>query len=53
MDEKYIRVATTIYKVVEQPLADGTKAIRRIPWSLSALRQDYGKGHIPPMDKNK
>lgn len=51
MDEKYIRVATTIYKVVEQPLADGTKAIRRIPWSLSALRQDYGKGHIPPMDK--
>ncbi len=26
MDEKYIRVATTIYKVVEQPLADGTKS---------------------------
>ena len=27
MEEQYIRVGTTIYKVVQQPLADGTMTI--------------------------
>ena len=51
MEELYIRVGTTIYKVVQQPLADGTTVIRRIQWSFGTIRQDYGKDNIPPITK--
>ena len=51
MEEQYIRVGTTIYKVVQQPLADGTMTTRRIQWSFSTIRQDYGKHNIPSIDK--
>lgn len=51
MEEQYIRVGTTIYKVVQQPLADGTMTTRRLQWSFGTIRQDYGKHNIPPIDK--
>ena len=51
MEEQYIRVGTTIYKVVQQPLADGTITTRRLQWSFGTIRQDYGKHNIPTIDK--
>ena len=51
MEEQYIRVGTTIYKVVQQPLSDGTMTTRRLQWSFGTIRQDYGKHNIPPIDK--
>lgn len=51
MEELYIRVGTTIYKVVQQPLVDGTTITRRIQWSFGTIRQDYGKNNIPPITK--
>lgn len=51
MEEQYIRVGTTIYKVVQQPLADGTMTTRRLQWSFGTIRQDYGKHNIPTIDK--
>lgn len=51
MDELYIRVGTIIYKVVQQPLADGTMTTRRIQWSFGTIRQDYGRDNIPPIAK--
>lgn len=49
--EQYIRVGTTLYKVVQQPLANGATIVRRIPWSFGTIRQDYGKNHTPPINK--
>ena len=51
MEELYIRVGTTIYKVVQQPLVDGTTITRRIQWSFGTIRQDYGKNNIPSITK--
>lgn len=51
MEELYIRVGTTIYKVVQQPLVDGTTITRRLQWSFGTIRQDYGKNNIPPITK--
>ena len=51
MEELYIRVGTTIYTVVQQPLVDGTTITRRIQWSFGTIRQDYGKNNIPPITK--
>lgn len=49
--ELYIRVSTTLYKIVHQPLADGTTVVRRIPWSYGTIRQDYGKAFTPNISK--
>lgn len=49
--EQYIRVGTTLYKIVQQPLANGTTIILRIPWNFGTIRQDYGKNYTPPIKK--
>lgn len=49
--EEYIRVGTSLYKLANQPLANGTTVLRRIPWSFGTIRQDYGKSHTPPIKK--
>ena len=49
--EEYIRVGTTLYKIAQQPLANGTTVLRRIPWSFGTIRQDYGKNNTPPVKK--
>ena len=42
-NEVFIRVGTTLYKVVDQPTINGGKVRKRIPWNMETLRQDYGK----------
>ena len=49
--EEYIRVGTCLYKLAHQPLANGTTVLRRIPWSFGTIRQDYGKNHMPAIQK--
>lgn len=48
---KYIRVGTTLYKIVQRPLISGDYIEEKIPWSNEILRQDYGKNYLPDIDK--
>lgn len=51
--EEFIRVGTTLYKLVNQPRLNGGYVKKRIPWNAETLRQDYGKGyiaHVPKFD---
>ena len=41
--EEYIRVGTCLYKIAQQPLANGTCTLRRIPWSFGTIRQDMAR----------
>ena len=41
--EEFIRVGTTLYKIVDQPRIDGGYVRKRIAWNSETLRQDYGK----------
>ena len=41
--EEFIRVGTTLYKIVEQPRLNGGYVKKRIAWNNETLRQDYGK----------
>ena len=41
--EEFIRVGTTLYKIVNQPRIDGGYVRKRIAWNSETLRQDYGK----------
>ena len=49
--EEFIRVGTTLYKIVEQPRLNGGYVKKRIPWNNETLRQDYGKDYIGSVPK--
>lgn len=49
--EEFIRVGTTLYKLVNQPRLNGGYVKKRIPWNAETLRQDYGKGFMASVPK--
>ena len=49
--EEFIRVGTTLYKIVEQPRLNGGYVRKRIAWNNETLRQDYGKDYIGSVPK--
>ena len=49
--EEFIRVGTTLYKIVNQPRIDGGYVRRRIAWNAETLRQDYGKDYMAGIPK--
>jgi hypothetical protein len=48
---QYVRVGTTLYKIVQRPLISGDFVEEKIPWSYETLRQDFGKNNLPEIDK--
>ena len=49
--EQFIRVGTTLYKIVNQPSLSGGYIKKRIPWNIETLRQDYGKDYMASVPK--
>ena len=49
--EEFIRVGTTLYKLVNQPRLNGGYVKKRIVWNNETLRQDYGKHHLATVPK--
>ena len=49
--EEFIRVGTTLYKIVEQPKLNGGYVRKRIAWNNETLRQDSGKDYIGSVPK--
>lgn len=49
--EQFIRVGTTLYKIVIQPSLSGGYIKKRIPWNIETLRQDYGKDYMASVPK--
>ena len=49
--EEFIRVGTTLYKIVDQPRIDGGYVRKRIAWNAETLRQDYGKDYVAGIPK--
>ena len=50
-ESPYLRVGTTIYKRVRQPLSSGRSVETLIPWNVETLRQDYGKSYLACIPK--
>lgn len=51
MEGKYIRVATTFYKIVQKPLHSGDFIEKRIVWGIETLKQDTTKAFIGKIKK--
>ena len=49
--EEFIRVGTTLYKLVNQPRLNGGYVKKRIVWNNETLRQDYGKHFLVTVPK--
>ncbi len=49
--DEFIRVGTTLYKLVNQPRLNGGYVKKRIAWNNETLRQDYGKDYIGSVPK--
>ena len=49
--EEFIRVGTTLYKIVDQLRIDGGYVRKRIAWNSETLRQDYGKDYMASVPK--
>ena len=49
--EEFIRVRTTLYKLVNQPRLNGGYVKKRIVWNNETLRQDYGKHYLATVPK--
>ncbi len=49
--EEFIRVGTTLYKLVNQLHLNGGYVKKRIIWNNETLRQDYGKDYLATVPK--
>ncbi|MDR2948336.1 MAG: DUF5906 domain-containing protein [Prevotella sp.] len=49
--ERYIRVGTTLYKIVRRPLMSGDFIEERRTWNYETLRQDHSKDFISQIGK--
>lgn len=50
-DAAYLRVGTTIYKRVQQPLSSGRSIEALLAWNVETLRQDFGKDYLAQIPK--
>ena len=50
-DDRFERIGTTYYKIARQPNAAGQFVERSIPWTIEAIRQDYGKDFLANVPK--
>ena len=50
-EDRFERIGTTYYKIVRQPNAAGKLIERSIPWTIEAIRQDYGKDFLANVPK--
>ena len=50
-EDRFERIGTTYYKIVRQPNAAGQLIERRLPWTIEAIRQDYGKDFLANVPK--
>ena len=50
-EDRFERIGTTYYKMVSRPNATGELIECRIPWTIEAIRQDYGKDFVAGIPK--
>lgn len=50
-DEKFIRIGTTLYKIVQQPAIGGGFVEKRVIWNNDTFKQDFGSGALADIPK--
>ena len=53
IEEEYVRIGTTLFRIINQPMMNGAFRKMRVEWKMSIFRLDHGKDEaalIPKYD---
>ena len=53
VEDEYVRIGTTLFRILNQPMMNGSFRKMRVEWKMSVFRQDHSKdeaAHIPKYD---
>ena len=53
IEEEYVRIGTTLFRIINQPMMNGSFRKMRVEWKMSVFRLDHGKDEaalIPKYD---
>ena len=51
IEEEYVRVGTTLFRILNQPMMNGSFRKMRVEWKMSVFRQDHGKDEVARIPK--
>ena len=43
IEEEYVRIGTTLFRIINQPMMNGSFRKMRVEWKMSVFRLDHGK----------
>ena len=49
--EEYVRIGTTLFRILNQPMMNGTFRKMRVEWKMSTFRQDHSKDEAAMIPK--
>lgn len=49
--EEYVRIGTTLFRILNQPMMNGTFRKMRVEWKMSTFRQDHSKDEVAMIPK--
>lgn len=51
VEEEYVRIGTTLFRILNQPMMNGSFRKMRVEWKMSTFRQDHSKDEVAQIPK--
>ena len=51
MEDEYVRIGTTLFRILNQPMMNGSFRKMRVEWKMSVFRQDHSKDEAAQIPK--
>ena len=51
VEDEYVRIGTTLFRILNQPMMNGSFRKMRVEWKMSTFRQDHSKDEVAQIPK--
>ena len=51
VEDEYVRIGTTLFRILNQPMMNGSFRKIRVEWKMSTFRQDHSKDEVAQIPK--
>ena len=51
VEDEYVRIGTTLFRILNQPMMNGSFRKMRVEWKMSVFRQDHSKDEAAQIPK--
>lgn len=51
IEDEYVRIGTTLFRILNQPMMNGSFRKMRVEWKMSTFRQDHSKDEVAQIPK--